>query len=344
MLFSDVLFVKIGRMAIYTDLYAKKIDYYQQDYIQLKEYLDKLENVAYASSPSTGEERFFEYAAFQLNKENDYQAINIGVGVFDFDDLIKNVRMSNKCVVVFIPYFYKGVSHSLGLLRKIKAALAGRQVLSVVKMPWDVHVEPQKYFEDATIFANLLVRPPLTLEQTKEAMEVRKALHGWPLDEVKPEDMQRLTGGLLRLIKRVGSYYDKNQCLDLKDLVNQPSIMAILAQLSELYSTLPANVLEKMGLITQDGYAKSEMLRNYLELHSFAPRVELKGKMLALFNLLYENRNKLVTDEMIDKIVRRGRTASLWANYKMVSRLKERLNGRYNIRTARGKGYVLSEV
>ncbi len=331
-------------MTNYQEIFAKKIEYFHQDYLDLLGLLGKNENVAYASSPATGEERFMEYAAYWINKESNFTALYVKDGVTDLEDIVTKVKKSAKTAVIIMPYFYRNVEDNAQFLRRIKAKLPYSNILAVVKFPWDIHVDPAKYTNYATLFANLSIRKPLRQDQVEEAIELRKTLHNWQLQNLDIKKVMLYSGGLLKLIKRIASFYDKEGICELGKLVNKPQIMSILAGLAEVYSTLPLSVLVEMGLVTDSGHPKSLLLKSYLDKHSFAPRVELSGKSLTLFNLMYENRNKLVTDEMIDAVVRNGRSSTLWANYKLVARLKKNLRNRYKIRNVKGKGYVLSEV
>lgn len=327
----------------YTKSFKKGINYYDKDLKKVLPLITNREHVALCSSLSTGEERFIEYISFKLELANKYKVINIQNSFIDALEVINIIKKSSELVVVLIPYFYKDVEFFSKFLNTLYQSFKNQEFIAVIKLGWDFYKDPSKYSNIAPFLTNILVRQPLDVEGVKENLEIRNKIYGWDIPKHKEKEILKLSGGLMRIVKRIAKYYEANGNIETENLLKYPALEVVLTEIAEMYKNLSAESLRKLGILDKDNNIKSSLLAEYISGIKITPKKELTGNSRALFNLLYQNRNQLVTDEMIDDIVRKGKSGSLWANYKLVDRLRNNIAEDFKIRTVKGKGYVLSE-
>jgi hypothetical protein len=330
-------------MQKYSELYKSELSYYEKDFARVLSLVEKGEHVALCSSLASGEERFLDYVAYQISSNKAYEVILVSNALITAREVIAKVQMSKTTAVVVFPYVHSDTSHSEEILKQLYRTFKNGEFVAIIKLPWSFYSQPQEFRALAPFLTNILVRQPLTLEETRENINVRQSLHAWQFPLTQATEVFQLSGGLIRVIKRILKFYELAQSLDIDDLLAYPALTVVMAELAEMYAALAKAKLQELGIVDKDGNVIGLLLRKYLAKQNIAPKRTLSEKMRQLFNLFYANRNKLVTEEMIDQIVRKGKSGSLWANYKLVARLRGEIGSEYTLRTIKGKGYVLSE-
>ncbi len=331
----------------YLELYNSKPYEFELDYLRLWKTISIGANVCLTSAPGMADKRFLDYAAWRLASENGVEVFTVSADEVPVKKILAAKEKGKKQIIVLIPELDTFRLTLEPQLLKLAALDKDHRVTFVSVIGVNYLLEPEKYRAIAGILGQSIQRQPLSdFTHFTEYLELRAKIHGWEieLNSAQIERLHKLSGGNYRLIKRLGNLAHAAGGVDrllLSELLETPEIKLVLSELAAVYVTLPEVMLKKLGITGKTGKPLSMLLQNYLERHNIVPKEELSGKLLKVFNLLYENRGRLVTIDQIENAVRSPHEATLWAIYKLVNRLKKAVAGRYVITSVSGKGYVL---
>ncbi|MBL8015458.1 MAG: helix-turn-helix domain-containing protein [Candidatus Doudnabacteria bacterium] len=328
----------------YLDLYKKGIQYFDRDIPELLPQIQQKKNIVLCSAPATGDERFLDYLSFQLENKYSISALAIKETEPNLVQIQQKVQSADHTVLIF-PYFKDEVEKYTSLVLKLIGMYDRGEVSVILRCRYTYIHNTEEYMSVAKKMHTTFIRKPLNESHTVEAIQVRCLLSNTEVPKELHTSIYELSGGLLKLIKRLCTYtVEKGNLSNTKDLAKSPTIYPILQELSQVYSSCEKDELEKFGLTSATGHIRSRLLQEFVQRSEIPQKIELPPKLRSLFNLLYENRNHLVTNAQFEKVIRDHQVSSDWANYKLVARLRSLTKHKYKIRTVRGKGYVLSEL
>ena len=202
------------------------------------------------------------------------------------------------------------------------------------------------------LFAKTLLIPPFDLEGTERIIDINNNQYGWKIPENIVPEIYKLSGGNPALILYISLYlteYDTNSCEFIDHMLQFPALLARINDIANVIIKEPLNLCYKLGVIDSKGKIFSQLVSHYLG------KFEAKGygffmKNLSererrLLSILIENKGKVVEKEKVSRIMlQTPDTYSLWAIYKTIQRLKNKIKEFYTIQTVKNKGYVLKEV
>lgn len=328
----------------YLDLYKKGIQYLDRDIPALLPQIQQKKNIVLCSAPATGDERFLDYLSFQLESKYHTNAVAIKETEPNLSLIQQKVQSAPHTVLVF-PYFKDEIAKYTTLVLKLLGLYDRGEISVILRCEYTYLHNTDDYQQIAKKMHSTFVRKPLNEVQTSEAVNVREQISGQVIPQDLHQEIYELSGGLLKLVKRLCTYIGENGELETTlSLTKNPTIQPILQELSVVYSSCEKEELEKFGITTSMGHIRSKLLQEFVQRSEIPQKIELPPKLRSLFNLLYENRNHLVTNAQFEKVIRDHQVSSDWANYKLVARLRSLTKHKYKIRTVRGKGYVLSEI
>jgi hypothetical protein len=331
----------------YLELYNSKPYEFELDYLRLWKTINIGVNICLTSAPGMADKRFVDYAAWRLSGEKGVELFTISADEVPVKEILTAAEKGKKQVVVLLPELDTFRLTLEPQLLKLAALDRDHRISFVSVIGVNYLLEPEKYRTISGILGQSMQRQPLSdFSHFTEYLELRAKIHGWELElgAEQVEKLHKLSGGNYRLIKRLGNLAHAAggvENLLHSELLETPEIKLVLSELASVYVSLPEVMLKKLGITGKTGKPLSMLLQSYLERHNIVPKEELSGKLLKLFNLLYENRGRLVTIDQIENAVRSPHEATLWAIYKLVNRLKKAVAGRYVITSVSGKGYVL---
>jgi hypothetical protein len=341
---------EIAKEMDYTDIYKTRPDFFESDYLELKHRILTFENTVLASAPGMADERCLDYVAYRFQEDKtfkNWKLITLSNAEFDLNGTIEQIQKivkAGKKVLVLAPSLLRQLDTFGEKLLDLQAAFSGRELVVLSKLSYKLHIDATDYAAYASLLDTTYTRQPLDRAQTEAMLEYRRELHGWEIPRDKAERIYKLSGGNYRLVKRLARLAGSDEDFTPQQLLQNSSLNLVLAQLAECYSQLSNKLLNQLGIVDTRGACKSELLTAYIQREGLPTKVELPKKLRSLFNLLFENRGKLVTIDQIDNLVSGYYDSSLWASYKLVNRLKLHLKGRYEIHNIRGKGYILEEI
>ncbi|OGM30151.1 hypothetical protein A2630_02950 [Candidatus Woesebacteria bacterium RIFCSPHIGHO2_01_FULL_44_10] len=209
--------------------------------------------------------------------------------------------------------------------------------------------EPEDYFGYSTqFFSERFYIQPFNLKETIRMIEINSKFYGWRINERNYNKIYALSGGNPRLIKYICKDIDEKQAtLDsISKFLANPAIKFQLDYFTKLLLQEKTENLKVLGILDEKPRIKSELLAKYFvdyqsrivdELYPTLTNLERK-----IFTYLYENKNRIVSvDKLGDLTEMAGHEFSLWAIYKLISRVKSKIAKLFKIRAIKGQGYLL---
>ena len=157
-----------------------------------------------------------------------------------------------------------------------------------------------------------------------------------------------MSGGIPRLIKYICKEIIENKGTVLQTKFDSIPINFQLTLLTKLLIKLSKNQLESLGIL-EKGKIKSKLLKDYFKNYQnevvsqiFSNLTKQEQKLLTF---LLENKDQVVSiDKIADLIQMSEDDFSLWAIYKLISRLKLKVKTNFNIKNLKGQGYMLQQI
>lgn len=217
---------------------------------------------------------------------------------------------------------------------------------SVISHPGDF-LSHSKHFADS-----FFVLPPLDLKGTREVIRHNGEFFLWRVKESLAQDIFKLSGGNGGLIKYICKAVDENgkEILSRPDeLLEYPPLKIRLEALLRLTLTQSPKLLRQIKVVTEKMKPFSKLLGIYIKNFSlanidiaFPELTRLERKILSFFVI---NEGKVIDKETVAFWMEMSEDEySLWAIYKIVSRLRKKIRGRYNLDSIKGRGYCLTSV
>lgn len=324
----------------YKDLYEEGVSHLDGDLHDVIAVLESNENVVLCS-PNMGDERLIDYLAYRLSEDTRYSVIYDRYGDMDASDLQSGLMGEEAGVnVVLIPHYFRKARSFMEFFRSISAS-ESFDFLSVISLDYNFLSDPGLYFDVSSQISHVKIRRPLIFEMTKSVIETRRILDGWDVPRSCEREIHSLSGGIVDLADHCCGYIDKFQNLIIEDMIKYPSVAKVLASLNVAFEILDTAHLRQLGYIGSDNSVKSELLQHYI--HPPDPRsgFDLPYSLERLFQYLREREDEIVSLEEMHAFLEPDQEYSMWATYKLVSRLRKEIRSRYEIRNVKGKGYIL---
>ncbi len=211
---------------------------------------------------------------------------------------------------------------------------------------------PQYSNLGGTLFSNLIKIPPFDLAGTKRILEVNHKVLGYQFSSSAIKKIHRLSGGNPSLIKHLEKCVDElgEQVLTKQKILTvYPSLRIKLNDINEVILSETKEVLIQIGIINEKGKLFSPLTAEYLKkyelesIEEIVPGLTPQEKKILTFFL--KNKGKIVTKDRIFMLMELSEeNYSLWAIYKAISRLKNKIEGKYQLRALKNRGYFLASA
>jgi len=215
----------------------------------------------------------------------------------------------------------------------------------------NVITNPESYQTTSSIFfSDIIYVPPFNRIQTEKMINTLTYFYGW---EIKPnivDKIYNLSGGNPRLIKYFCKEVSESNypISNFEKFILVPQINFQLNLISKLLITTPVSKLDLLGLTDKEGKIISQLVRYYLKnyksdiINALYPALGNTEAKIASF--LIESEGRVVSIDKIANLVKMtDDNFSLWAIYKMISRLKPKLKNNFKIHNIKGRGYLLTK-
>ncbi len=326
----------------YTELYARGIKHLDDDLYDIIEALESGESICLCS-PNMGDTRLIDYLHFHLSLKSKYRILYDRAGDLTIDAFRSEVQTyPDDRLVVLIPHFPRRSREFIDYFDQVMS-LKDSSLQSIIAMEYDFLKSPERYFKSGRAISYVKIRKPLSFELTQSVIDSRRTLNNWVIPIKYDKEIHRLSGGIVGLIKHICGYTDKFGEPDISDMLRYPSIVRILVDMKLAFETLDKFYLKKLGYVLDNDEINGALLERYLQTGSKPESYDLPPTLDVVFSLLKESIGEIVTiDEIHDRVNERGEF-SLWAIYKMISRLRKEISDDYEIQNVKGEGYLLKE-
>lgn len=332
-------------------------NYFNNLYSHVAEKLKKSENVCVSVMYGCGSKTFLNFFLIVAKKDRLFRQILYFDPEVEKLNLVNFVRKNlssnspKKLVVVRLFETMADKSEILEKLNGFKIKFCGNPIFLFITDHTAI-IRPEEYCAKTTaFFSDRLEIAPFDLKQTRQMIRVTAKYFGWQIRPADYEKIYRLSGGIPRLAKYICKDIDeKNARSDsLEKFIKNASINFELNYLNKILLQLTKDELRTLGLVNNRGKIKSLLLERYFRNYQTRLAAELYPDLSSLeakvFAYLYENKNRLVSLEKVADLMAMSDTNySLWAIYKLLSRLNQKIKDHYKIENRKGRGYFLKEV
>jgi hypothetical protein len=331
-------------MTNYSDLYNKKLGYFQQYLDTIVDDLSKKRSVCLCAAYKLGDRRFIDYLAFTLAKSDDFFVFHDEKNEFTVDTLISiQATIAVKKKVLLLPYFEEKDTQFLAYYSKLMRNRSNT-FLSVIRVNAEFLDKPEAYFPDTNLpMESLCVMTPFTAIESDEIIAVREALDEMSIDAASKKFIVVQNGGHAGLIKRACSLYRQNGKITEEMMLHDPPTKAVLLQLEHQMRTLSAYSLKRIGLLSQLERCTIPILDKFMANTRGNIEAALSAVETELLHLLQRQQGIPLSLESIHKAIRPNTPYSMWATYKIVSRFTSAIAVLYRVKNVKGKGYLLLE-
>lgn len=207
------------------------------------------------------------------------------------------------------------------------------------------------YFAKTTVFFNeRIYLAPFAPKATNEMIDLTTSFFGWKIPKKYYKKIYELSGGVPRLMKYVCKELAKKN-LKIDDVEKFKTNASILFQLDyfvHIMLRVPKDQLITLGLIDKNGKIISKLLEEYLQTYEsdIVKRLypALSHSEAKVLSYLVENEGEIISiDKIGDLMNLSDEKYSLWAIYKLLSRLKPKVKNNFAISNIKGKGYLLNK-
>ena len=333
-------------------------DYFGDLYQKVSSSLTKGENVCISVIPGFGEKTIFNFLTFNFRNDKLFDGIYVydpeleAENLTDFCKKIESKKTAkNKLIII---RFFEQVDDKPHVLEKLDSIRRKnpKNLIYLVITNQEAYLNPSSHQAISTVFfSELKFIYPFNIGQTKKMIDSLKNYYGWKINPSIYREIYRLSGGVPRIIKYLTKelYESRIKLTDKDKLIQIPQIEFQLRFLTNILITLSQNRLQILGLIDEKSHLKSSLLKYYLKnyiseiITRLYPQLgNTETKVLSFFS---ENEGKIIGMDNIANLMKMSDdNFSLWAIYKVISRLKPKVKNNFEIKNIKGKGYMLKKI
>lgn len=266
-----------------------------------------------------------------LNYFNDDRKLYIFIDGFQ---LIKNVAE---------------VLHFLGAIRKTNP----HNIINIIGSDQSYLVELKEFFiKNDSAISSVNRLGLFDIVGVRKMININNEFFGWNIPVTFADKILKLSGGNPRLIKYISKTLMEEGIHTIdnyKFLSSHPLIESKLNKFVDILFKYDIDNLKNLLIINDNGNLFSELLKYKVENYELPNLSELfpefTNRERKVFSYLFINKGKLVSSQKMDFIFNLvDNSYSLWASYKAINRLKQKISGRFELRNIKGKGYILEEM
>jgi hypothetical protein len=333
-------------MDMVLELYKKGLPQFDQDIKEILNVIRQGENVCLCSAPKMGDNTLIDYLAYKLQKSDEFLLFYNSQNEINFE-FIRNTLSKervNKKVLLLIPWLHNPIPDFYKQFEELFLDSRENRLQSIIRLHFDFLIKPKKYFpRSIRPVSYVKIRKPLNFTNTKAVISQRRYLNGWKIPTKYEKIIFELSGGIPGLIKRLCSFINSNQNVNISDILEYPPMKMALNEFENLNNTFTESKLRKLGIIDTKGKVISPLIEVKINQKDSFRQLKLPPIQQEIFNYMYDKLNKIVSlDEISD--INESKEFSLWKLYKQIARLKKQIAPYFRIQNVKGKGYILKHV
>lgn len=274
----------------------------------------------------------------KLLKANELNEINLS-------KYLKN----NKVIIILDKVFHYNYQNLFKYIRSIRG-INTKNLTVFTTANYTILKYTNKYLESAdNIFCPLKRLPNFDFEGIKRIIKINNEEYNWNIPSSYARKILFLSGGNPALAKYICmAMYEEGE-----KIINQPNKLVKvqplnhrLSEIAELFTRLSIDEQIKIGLLNNNGTIFSDLVIEYLKTNEieeldtlFPDLTKLDRKILTLF---VRNTGKVINKDQLSIILEQtADNYSEWAIYKAVARVRDKIKDSYNIKTLKGRGWIM---
>lgn len=270
----------------------------------------------------------------------------------NLNDALNTFKPENK-LYIFIDKFQQiknteELLNFLGTIRKTNP----HNVVNVIGTDQSYLGELANYFKKNDSAISAVYRLiPFDIVGVRKMITINNQFFNWQIPIDYAEKLLKLSGGNPRLVKYISKVLMEeglNQIDDKELLANHTLLEPKLTKFIEILFQFDISDLKTLNIINEKGELFSELVKYKVENYEI-PNLEelfpeLTNRERKVFSYLFINKGRLVSTQKMDFIFNLiDDSYSLWASYKAINRLKKKLEGRFELKNVKGRGYILND-
>ncbi|OGM14481.1 hypothetical protein A3A76_05780 [Candidatus Woesebacteria bacterium RIFCSPLOWO2_01_FULL_39_23] len=333
-------------------------DYFGNLYQKVSSSLTKGENVCLSVIPGFGEKTIFNFLSFNFRSDKLFDEIYVydpeleNENIIDFTKkLIFANNLKNKLLII---RFFEQIEDKPKTLEKLDSLRRKnpKYLTYLAISNQEALLYPSSHQALTTVFfSDIIYFLPFDTIQTASMINSLINYYGWNINLSVFDEIYHLSGGIPRIIKYLTKeLYESHIPLSNKDkLILIPQISFQLKLLTIILITHNKKQAYLLGLTDGNYRLKSSLLKYYIKnfrsemITRLYPQLsDTETKILSFFS---ENEGKIVSLDNLAALMKMSDdNFSLWAIYKVISRLKPKIKNNFNLKNVKGRGYVLTKV
>ena len=332
-------------------------DYFGNLYQKVCSALTKGENVCISVIPGFGEKTIFNFLNFNFKNDKLFNEIYIydpeleNESIIDYTKKLESHKTSKTKLLII--RFFEQIEKKRETLEKLDNIRRKnpKSLTYLAVSNQEAFLNPSSHQALTTVFfSELIYFSPFDFAHTEKMVESLASYYGWKIEPSSYKEIYNLSGGIPRIIKYLTKeLYESRIPLANKDkLTLIPQIGFQLRLMTRILITYDQKQIQLMGLIDEKYRLKSGLLKYFLKnfrsdmISNLYPQLgDTETKILSFFS---EKESKIVTlDNLAHLMKMSDDDFSLWAIYKVISRLKPKIKNNFQIKNIKGRGYILSK-
>ncbi|WKZ25638.1 MAG: hypothetical protein QY322_04655 [bacterium] len=330
------------------------IDYFDNIYQKVKNAINYEENTCISVMYGQSNKTIYKFLIFRLQKEKYINNIITYNQEVDSTEIVEFVR--KKCEsahnkkIIFIIRFLENIKERRDALEKLRSIQDQNpnKIMFITLTDHSPLIDPESYSGYTTsFFLNFIYVAPFSFKQTKVMIETLKKYYKWKIPERCYKSIYNLSGGIARIVKYVCKEISdgKSNFDDYSYYINNIQINFELNYLKELIINTDTNKLNIIGLTNKSGLIKSRLLRHYFNKYRHKevlinfPYLSVNESKILTYLVI--NKSSISVDKISSLMKMTDDNFSLWAIYKIMSRLKNKVASKYTIKTIKNFGYIV---
>lgn len=331
-------------------------DYFGDLYPKILRTLTKRENVLISVIPGFGTKTIYNYLLNLISKNSvfentvTYDPTLEKTNLQTFVENLSKNKMKNLLIIRFFEIF-DNKSEVLEKLDSIKRLEPNALTFLVFTNHTSITHSKSYLANSTTFFTDRLYISPFDKKQSVKMIVTLEQFYGWKMTSTYCNQVYKLSGGIPRLIKYICKEVseDGTDLTNYQKFLNNIAISFQLELLTKLIIHHSKEELKQLGLMNDDGKIASQLLATYFK--SYKDKIvedlypNLSDKEVKILSYLLGSDGKIITlDKIADLMKLTDDTFSLWAIYKMISRLKPKVKNNFEIKNIKGRGYQIKRL
>lgn len=309
-----------------------RITAYQKDFDHYKQLLDKNHNLALVGISKMGVRSIVQFFCKEIQNQYDYIIIDNGL-VNNFLELATRIPSNTTKVLIAIPNYSDQKVYFKTQLQQYLLNKYNFKIDTIVGIDIHDYLNPEKEFKFSTKLINSIeIVQPRNQEETQLLIKD----HSKAIPKKIYKTIYNLSGGIPGLIKRCCNVYASHNKLTNELILQDPATSVNLHSIQQDFNVLNETQRNDFGLTDKQGNILSHLLR-----HVYSNDHE--SLVITLTNFFKKREGILITHDVIDDLIGKKDSFSLWNKYKLIERVKKTLDNKFQLKNIHGKGYLLKK-